>query len=74
MFKGFYEADSWDFDWDWDFDFSFRLWFQDLFPTIFTNIDPSVRWWQRWRIQKTRPFDKDGEACKGLYGSVLAMG
>ena len=74
MFKGFYEADSWDFDWDWDFDFSFRLWFQDLFPTIFTNIDPSVRWWQRWRIQKTRPFDKDGEACKGIFGSVLTGG
>ena len=74
MFKGFYEAVSWDFDWDWDFDFSFRLWFQDLFPTIFTNIDPSVRWWQRWRIQKTRPFDKDGEACKGIFGSVLTGG
>ena len=71
MFKNFYEADSWDFDWDWDFSFNFRLWFQDMFPTIFTNIDPSVRWWQRWRIKKTRPFDKDGAECRGLFGSVL---
>ena len=71
MFKSFYEADSWDFGWDWDFSFNFRLWFQDMFPSIFTNIDPSVRWWQRWRIKKTRPFDKDGTECRGLFGSVI---
>jgi len=74
MFWGFYETDSWDWNWDWDFDFNFRLWVQDLMPTIFTNLDPSVRWWQRWRVQKNRPFDKDGNECPGIFGSIFKFG
>ena len=74
MFKSYYNTDSWDWNWDWDNDFSFGLYFKDLFPTIFTNLDPSVRWWQRWRVQKTRPFDKEGNECQGPFGEIFKIG
>lgn len=74
MFKSYYNTDSWDWNWDWDNDFSFGLFFKDLFPTIFTNLDPSVRWWQRWRVQKTRPFDKEGNECQGPFGEIFKIG
>ena len=72
MFHGFYESDSWDWGWDWSFDFNFRLWFKDRIPGLFTNLDPSVRWWQRWRIEQNRPFDKDGENCGNVLGNLFS--
>ena len=72
MFHGFYESDSWDWSWDWNFDFNFKLWFKDLMPKIFTNIDPSVRWWQRWRVETDRPFDKDGTQCTNIIGDLFS--
>lgn len=71
MFHGFYETDSWDWNWDWNWDFNFGLWFKDRFPAIFTNIDPSVRWWQRWRIEQNRPFDKDNQECTNIIGNLF---
>ena len=71
MFLGFYETDSWEWSWDWNMDFNFNLWFKDLAPKIFTNIDPSTRWWQRWRIEQNRPFDKDGEQCDNIIGNLF---
>ncbi len=73
IFHGFYESDSWDLDFDWSTSFTFRAFFQDMMPTIFTNIDPSTRWWQRWRIQKSRPFDKNGDMCKGIFGDIFGF-
>ena len=63
MFHGFYESDSWDWNWDWNWDFNFKLWFSDMLPSMMTtNLDPSVRWWQRWQIETNRPYDKEGES------------
>lgn len=71
MFHGFYETDSWDWSWDWNLDTNFNLWFKDLAPGIFTNLDPSTRWWQRWRIEQNRPFDEDGEQCGNIIGNLF---
>ena len=73
MFHGFYESSAWDWQWDWDADFSFRMWFKDMMPGIFTNVDPSTRWWQRWRIQSRKPSDKDGEMCPGIFGEIFGF-
>jgi hypothetical protein len=74
MFRSYYNTDSWDFEWDWDWDPNWRLWFSDLFPRIFTNLDGSTTWWQKWRVQKDRPFDKDGNQCRGPYGKFFNFG
>ena len=71
MFKNWYTSDSWDWKWNWDFDFNFVRWVKDLMPGIFTNLDPSVRWWQRWRVQKNRPFDKNGDQCDTGFGKYF---
>jgi len=71
MFHGFYESDSWDWGWDWNYDFNFSIWFKDMMPKIFMNIDPTTRWWQRWRIERDRPFDKDGEQCDHLLSNLF---
>ena len=73
MFHGFYESDAWDFSFDWSSSFSFNVWFRNMMPTIFTNVDPSTRWWQRWRVMKTRPFNKDGEMCPGIFGDMFGF-
>ena len=72
MFHGFYESDSWDWSWDWNYDFSFNMWFKDLLPKIFTNLDPSTRWWQRWMVETDRPFDKDGTQCTNIIGDFFS--
>jgi hypothetical protein len=72
MFHGFYETDSWDFNWDWSVDVNFNLLFKDMMPKLFTNLDPSVRWWQRWRVEQNRPFDKDGSECNNIIGNLFS--
>ena len=73
MFEGWYRTDSWSWKWNWDFDFNFVRWTKDIMPSIFVNMASSVRWWQRWRVQKSRPVDKDGEQCKSAFGKFFSI-
>tara|TARA_Y100001973_G_scaffold55721_1_gene82310 strand:+ start:12936 stop:21059 length:8124 start_codon:yes stop_codon:yes gene_type:complete len=71
MFKSYYETKSWNWSWDFDFDFNWRQWFKDLWPSMFTNLDSTVSWWQKWRVQKDRPFDKDGKQCESPFAKFM---
>ena len=54
------DSDAWDLE----------EFLKENLPGLFTNLAPSVAWWQRWRI-KGRPFNKDGESCLGEFGSLI---
>ena len=75
MFKSYYQADSWKWEWDWDWDPNFRLWFRMNVPYFNgPNLDGSTTWWQRWRIQKDKPFDKNNQECTGPFGKFFNYG
>lgn len=75
MFKSYYQTDSWDWEWDWDWDPNFRLWFRDNVPWFNgPNLDGSTTWWQKWRVQKDKPFDKNNQECTGPFGKFFNYG
>ena len=70
MFKSFYNTDDFE-DSDDGEDLTLKEFFKEMFPKLFTNLDPSVAWWQRWKI-RSRPFNKDGQSCLGEFGSLIS--
>ena len=70
MFKSIYKTNDFE-DADDDKDWNLESFLKEIMPALFTNLDPSTAWWQRWRI-KSRPFNKDGKSCLGEFGSLIS--
>jgi hypothetical protein len=45
---------------------------KNILPGAYLNIDPSVKWWQLFRIVDSRPFDADGKDCQNEFQKLFS--